>query len=336
MQNLRIQQGRTLPSAGRWLRVHGTLCSGHTHPALGGDATDTRQTRTSRGAAAACLAVSLTGGEGRRPERPAAVAEPQVAMEPGVLPQIPHDNRAVRGPRKQQEGLAGAQAAARDLGGTRSSPSPRRPHQPPGGRPVSVRWRPPTACTPTPLPVFPSTTRVAESYLHDPETDSRLLSSTASVAISASEVREDANRKTRACVPTGSPRHRAALPPACWSPDRGLRPAVGSASGHRAATSSTQRNLPNPRPTERGGVCCWGPGPSRDDVSIRLEPGSRGTKRLWRPGSPHVHTQTFCFLRVPVLLRPCPPTPWPTPPALALADPTTPPSCTSDSQTRTF
>lgn len=133
MQNLRIQQGRTLPSAGRWLRVHGTLCSGHTHPALGGDATDTRQTRTSLGAAAACLAVSLTGGEGRRPERPAAVAEPQVAMEPGVLPQVPHDNRAVRGPRKQQEGLAGAQAAARDLGGhtelsvpTASPPASRR------------------------------------------------------------------------------------------------------------------------------------------------------------------------------------------------------------------
>lgn len=59
--------------------------------------------------------MALTGGECCRPERPAAVAQPHVTMHPRVLSEVPHDNRTVHSSGKQQEGLTGAQAAARDL-----------------------------------------------------------------------------------------------------------------------------------------------------------------------------------------------------------------------------
>ena len=60
-------------------------------------------------------AASLTGGEGGGPERPGAPAQRHTEMDPGVLPQVPHDHRAMHGPRKQQAGFHRAEAAARDL-----------------------------------------------------------------------------------------------------------------------------------------------------------------------------------------------------------------------------
>lgn len=81
--------------------------------------------------------VSLTCGKRGRPERPAAIAQLHVAMHPRVLSQVPHDHRAVRGSRKQQEGLDGAQAAARDLETHRKLCSPT--HQPGARKHVALR-----------------------------------------------------------------------------------------------------------------------------------------------------------------------------------------------------
>lgn len=135
--------------------------------------------------------MSLTSGKRRRPECPAAATQLDAVMHPRVLSQVPHDHRAVRSSRKQQEGPDGAQAAARDLETHSKLCSPTLPYGPSPRSLGCGRWtclsdsvlqrragltaRPCSVCVARmakPPSVIPFTTYIAKHcYFQAPKTD---------------------------------------------------------------------------------------------------------------------------------------------------------------------